>query len=126
MSDPFTNLIQSRSETSHTLLRGSLDLWPNIVFSWSLISRQVNTSVCHTRCRSFFTKIPFIAAAPFVIVNTVAGALTFYGLCGLRDDVKSIFIAVAIITLHSLTAQQFTVFCVWITETQVTICDTLL
>lgn len=59
------------------------------------------------------------AGAPFVILNTCAGTLTFYGLCGLRYEWQAILIAMGIMSLHALTAQQFAIWAVWFTKTQV-------
>lgn len=42
-----------------------------------------------------------------------------YGLAGLRDDTASIFIFMAIMSLHSLVSNQLLVTCIWLTPTQV-------
>ena len=59
------------------------------------------------------------AGIPFVTLNTCASALTFYGLVGLRYEWRSILIAMAITTLHTLIAQQFAIWAVWTTTSQV-------
>ncbi|KAK9790760.1 hypothetical protein WJX73_006620 [Symbiochloris irregularis] len=58
------------------------------------------------------------AGSPFVIMNTIAGALMAYGLAGLRNDTRAIFIWMSIISLHALVSNQFLVTCIWLTPTQ--------
>lgn len=69
-------------------------------------------------CRLSGSTLPCCAGTPFVILNTCAGSLMVYGLAGLRSDVSSIFIFMAIMSLHTLVSNNFLVTCIWLTPTQ--------
>ena len=59
-----------------------------------------------------------IAGVPGVIINTLAGSLTAYGLAGLRADFGAIALNSAIVCVQSLISIQLQVFCVWLTPNQ--------
>ena len=53
------------------------------------------------------------AGVPFVILNTICGALASYGLAGLRYQGAAIVLYSIIIVFSSLVAIQFLTLCVW-------------
>ena len=59
------------------------------------------------------------AGWPFIVINTLAGSLTSYGLIGLRYRGYSIALYAVIIVLNALIAIQFLTLCVWLTPNQV-------
>lgn len=59
-----------------------------------------------------------IAGIPGVIINSLAGSLTAYGLAGLRPDISAIAVNSAIVCVQSLISIQLQVFCVWLTPNQ--------
>ncbi len=61
----------------------------------------------------------FTAGLPFIIVNTLCGALAAYGFAGLRYTPAAILLYSAILVLQSLIAIQVMVFCVYVSATQV-------
>ena len=60
------------------------------------------------------------AGLPFVILNTLCGAYTIYGLAGLRYEWHGILLYGVMITLQSIIAIQLMIFCVYLTPNQVT------
>ena len=73
----------------------------------------------HTRPPTTTTKKKqVIAGVPGVIVNSLAGSLTAYGLAGLRPDISAIAVNSAIVCVQSLISIQLQVFCVWLTPNQ--------
>ena len=59
------------------------------------------------------------AGTPFVVLNTLCGALAAYGLAGLRYTLKHIVLYALIIVLQSLIAIQLLIFSVYATPNQV-------
>ncbi|KAK9802008.1 hypothetical protein WJX73_010401 [Symbiochloris irregularis] len=58
------------------------------------------------------------AAFPFIVLNTVLGALTMYGLSGLRYQGHALVLFAVILVIQSLVAIQLLTFCVWLTPNQ--------
>jgi hypothetical protein len=58
------------------------------------------------------------AGIPGVVINTLAGSLTAYGLAGLRAEWSAIALNSAIVCVQSLISIQLQVFCVWLTPNQ--------
>ena len=71
-----------------------------------------------TRIARTSSQLQVIAGVPGVIVNSLAGSLTAYGLAGLRPDVSAIAVNSAIVCVQSLISIQLQVFCVWLTPNQ--------
>ena len=59
------------------------------------------------------------AGTPFVILNTLCGALAAYGFAGLRYTASAIILFAVILVLQSLIAIQLLIFCVYATPNQV-------
>ena len=59
------------------------------------------------------------AAFPFIVLNTVVGALAAYGLSGLRYQGQALVLFAVIMVVQSLVAIQLLTFCVWLTPNQV-------
>ena len=59
------------------------------------------------------------AGLPFVVVNTLCGALAAYGFAGLRYTAAAIVLFGIILVLQSLIAIQILVFCVYVSSDQV-------
>ncbi|CAL5218719.1 g432 [Coccomyxa viridis] len=58
------------------------------------------------------------ASLPFIIVNTLCGALAAYGFAGLRYSPAAILLYSVILVLQSLIAIQVMVFCVYVSANQ--------
>lgn len=58
------------------------------------------------------------AGTPFVVLNTLCGALAAYGFAGLRYTAAAIILYAVIIVLQSLIAIQLLIFCVYATPNQ--------
>ena len=59
------------------------------------------------------------AGTPFVVLNTLCGALAAYGFAGLRYTAAAIILFAVILVIQSLIAIQLLVFCVYATPNQV-------
>ncbi len=59
------------------------------------------------------------AGTPFVILNTLCGALAAYGFAGLRYTASAIILFAVILVIQSLIAIQLLIFCVYATPNQV-------
>ena len=59
------------------------------------------------------------AGLPFIVVTSIAGAFTTYGLSGLRYQGKALVLFAVVVVLTSLVSIQFLTFCVWLTPNQV-------
>ena len=59
------------------------------------------------------------AGLPFIVINTLLGSLTTYGLSGLRYEGSAIVLFAIVLVLQSLVAIQLMTFCVWVTPNQV-------
>ena len=66
--------------------------------------------------------IPF-AGLPFIVINTLCGALAAYGFAGLRYTPSAIILYSIILVLQSLIAIQVMVFCVYVSSNQVSTCQ---
>jgi hypothetical protein len=58
------------------------------------------------------------AGIPSVILNSLAGSLSAYGLAGLRPDPATIAASASVVIVQSLISIQLQVFCVWLTPNQ--------
>lgn len=56
---------------------------------------------------------------PFVLLNTVVGSMAAYGLAGMRDQARALFLNMLLTSLQSLISTQLQIFCVWLTPNQV-------
>ena len=65
---------------------------------------------------------PF-AVLPFIVINTLCGALAAYGFAGLRYTPTAIILYSVILVLQSLIAIQVMVFCVYVSSNQVSTCQ---
>ena len=84
------SILASLSHSSDSLLQPAVDIW---------------------EC--------FGAGLPFIIVNTLCGALAAYGFAGLRYTPAAILLYSVILVLQSLIAIQVMVFCVYVSASQV-------
>lgn len=103
--------------------------WPPVLSRSCFISLQslalrqlrlcLNAAVALSKTVLYRRGSDLFAGIPFVILNTCASTLTFYGLCGLRYEWRAILIAMSLLTLHTLISQQFAIWSVWFTRSQV-------
>ena len=63
------------------------------------------------------------AGLPFIVINTLCGALAAYGFAGLRYTPAAIILYSIILVLQSLIAIQVMVFCVYVSSNQVSTCQ---
>ena len=71
---------------------------------------------------SWYQSICPCAGLPFVVINTLCGALAAYGFAGLRYTPAAVVLFGIILLMQSLIAIQILVFCVYVSSDQVSAC----